>query len=618
MPEPGGTPGVEEIARRWAETLADTKEVTLPAEELERILRAVAKEARAEAEAEKHTLVGRFASFYSAAPIGVVLADRHGRIVDVNPALTRFLGHSKDDLEGRPITVLAGSSGDAEILRTGFAALASDGHAGFREELDVATADDDPRPAQVTIAALPGGSNDPYSPVLMIEDISELNLLRETLRRQNVLDPLTGLPNAGCFTNHLEAALAAPADDQVALVYLDIDGFKVINDGLGPGAGDELLRTVARKLESVFNAHGAFLARLSGDGFAVLLRGRFTSTDVIALVEEVMEELAEPVYLDGMGVAISVSVGIVVQDATRHTPDDLHRAAEITLHRAKESGRAQWMLFEEELDREDRRRFGIGAVIGGALENGEFELEYQPTVKLDGTDAVAVVNASLRWNHPVHGELGPSEFYPLADTTGLTLSLGRWLLTESVREAAHWNAEFGPAAPDLCLRLPTRLAIDPNLVAMVRDELDRTGLPARKVRLCADTESLLDPRGEVLEALSVLSELDVQIAIAVTGAADLELVNAQRLPVGFVVLSGPLVDAFMGDDPDTAGARRHLATLLERTRELGLHRVGAEGVRTVEQARRLRDVGIVAGRGPIFGSSSTGAEIEKLIRKSSE
>ncbi|WP_199433098.1 diguanylate cyclase domain-containing protein [Qaidamihabitans albus] len=618
MPEPGGAPGAEGIARRWAATLADTEGVTLPAEELERVLLAVAQEARAHAEAEKDAVAHRFAAFYSASPTGIVLADHDGRIVDTNAALTRLLGHEAGDLRGKPVTELTASEEDAATIRAGLAELRSVPRSRFRERLDLIHIEDGSLRTQVTIAGLPGDSAGSLYPVLMIEDASELSLLRETLRRQNVQDSLTGLPNAGSFFNRLEAALAGPSydsDEQVALVYLDIDGFKVINDGLGPGAGDEILRSVARKIESAFTSHDAFVARLSGDGFAVLMQGRLTGTDVIDLVEDAMALLAEPVYLDGNGVAVSVSVGIVVQETAGRTQEDLHRAAEITLHRAKENGRAQWMLFEADLDSLDRRRYGLGAVIGGALENGEFELEYQPTVKLDDSNEIAVVNASLRWNHPEHGVLAPREFYSLADTTGMTLSLGQWLLKESLSEAARWHEQFGEAAPDLCLRLPTRLAIDPNLVGMVRDELKRTELPPQKVRLCADTTALLDPRGEVLEALSVLSDLDVQIAMAATGAADVELMHAQKLPVGFVVLSGPLIDALAEDEAGAAGARRHIAALLERTRELGLHRVGAEGVRDAEHARRLRELGIVAGRGPAFGGTASGAEIESLIRR---
>ncbi|PXY19096.1 EAL domain-containing protein [Prauserella muralis] len=614
MPEPGDTPGTTGLARRWAARLADTNGVELPADELERILTAVAAEARAEAEAARDAAVHRLATLYSASPHGVALTDQDGRILDVNPAFTRILGHKPEDLAGTDAAALAATEHEAETIRSAFAELRADGRQRHREQLELDHVEDGPLRTNVTIAGLPGDREGSLYPVLIVEDVSELHLLRDTLRRQNVQDPLTGLPNHSSFVNKLEATLAAPGDGQLALIYFDIDGFKVVNDGLGPGAGDEVLRHVARTLAAAFAGHDAFVARLSGDGFAVLMHGELSSAGVIDLVEDAMRELAEPCYVDGNGVAVSVSVGIVVQDAAGQTQEDLHRAAEITLHRAKENGRAQWMLFEPDLDHLDRRRYGIGAVIGGALENGEFELEYQPTVKLDGSNEVAVVNAVLRWRHPEHGVLKADEFYPLADTTGMTANLGRWLLTESMAEAASWHEQFS-AAPDLCVRLPTRMAIDPNLVGIIRTELEQTKLPPDKLRLCTDSIALFDPRGEVPEALAVLSELDVKITLAVSGAADLELAHANKLPVGYVILSGPLVDALAREGPEADGARKHLVTLMERACELGIRRIGAEGVHTPEHASRLRELGIVAGRGELFGRAASGAEIRSLIEQ---
>ncbi|MFF5991780.1 diguanylate cyclase domain-containing protein [Prauserella flavalba] len=614
MPKPGGTPGLVDIARRWAAQLAGTNGVTLSAGELEGVLMSVAEEAYARADTAKEAAIQRFADLYSATPVGVLLADQEGRVLDANPALTHLLGHRPEDLAGKPVTDLCATPKDTEAVLAGLEDLRSLRKSRHREPVELEHAEDGPLRTHVTIAGLPGDTPGTIYPVLLVEDVSELSLLREALRKQNVQDPLTGLPNHRSFVNKLEATLALPDDDQIALVYLDVDGFKVVNDGLGPGAGDQVLRHVARKLEDTFSGHGAFLARLSGDGFAVLMRGALTSAAVIDLVEEAMTELAEPVYVDGKGIGVSVSVGIVVQDAHGRTQEDLHRAAEITLHRAKENGRAQWMLFEEELDSRDRRRYGIGAVIGGALENGEFELEYQPTVKLDGSDEIAVVNAVLRWNHPEHGVLGPDEFFPLADTTGMTPSLGRWLLTRSMADAAAWHAAF-PATPDLCIRLPLRFAIDPNLVGIVRDQLESTGLPSHKLRICTDAAALSDPRGEVLEALAVLADLDVKITLAVAAGADLELIHTHQLPVGFLILAGPLVDALASEGPEADTARKHLAALLERAAALGVKRIGAEGVHTVEHARRLRELGIVAGRGRLYGRAATADEITSLIEQ---
>lgn len=619
MPEPGGTPEWTELAQRAAARLTATTGEGVPVDELEQAFAAVAREAWELATAAHEAWERRFAALYAGSPIAMALTDEDGRIADVNAAFTRVLGYRRGDVVGTPLTRLAVTEADAETLRSGLADPHGTPRPLSREYVRLEHSQEEQLETMVTVTCLDRDGAGGTRPVVMIEDVTELHLLRTTLYRQNVYDSLTGLPNTQGLATKLEATLAGASGEQVALVYLDIDGFRVVNDGLGRGAGDTVLGYTAEKLGGVFttDTYDAYLARLSGDGFAVLMHGSFTSTDVIALVEDAMQELAEPVYVDDKGVAVSISAGIVVRPATGTEPDDLRRAAEITLHRAKENGRAQWMLFEPELDQRDRRRYGIGAAIGGALENGEFAVEYQPTVKLDGSDEIAVVNAVLRWNHPEHGVLAPSEFYPLADTTGMTLNLGRMLLTQSLTDAAGWNSAW-PTAPDVCIRLPTRFAIDPNLVGIVHDQLRETGFPARKLRICADTLALLDPRGEVLEALSVLAELDVKVTLAVTGAADLELIDEHRLPVGFVIVSGPLIDALVVDSSRAEAARGHLSVFLQRAAELGVKRIGAEGVHTAEQARALRELGVTAGRGKLFGNAVGAAEIEAILARQAD
>jgi predicted signal transduction protein with EAL and GGDEF domain len=332
---------------------------------------------------------------------------------------------------------------------------------------------------------------------------------------------------------------------------------------------------------------------------------------VINVVEQALAELAEPIYLDGHGIGVSASAGIVVRAVAEGGAEELLRAAEIALHRAKEAGKAQWMLSEPEADARDRSRYQLGTMIGGALENGEFSLIYQPTVKLAQLDQLATVNAGLRWNHPERGELDSDEFFPLADTTGMTIHLGKWLLAESLAAAARWQARFGDTAPDVCVRLPKRLAIDPDLVLLVKEQLDKHGLPAHALRLCTDGESILDPRGEVFDSLATLADLGAQLVLMVSGTADLELIPAHKLPVRHVILSGAVVDALAEDDEVAA---RNLTHLITRARELKL-RIGAEGVRTGEQAERLRRLGVLAARGAIVAESATGDEVDQLIER---
>lgn len=549
-----------------------------------------------------------FAALLALAPLGVAQVDENGSIQEVNSALCAFLERDAESLAGTSFFDLAARTSDATTLRSVFAAQegARDDRAMVSVFLD--HADDDPVHARVTFLRVPPGTGEEPRRIVMVEDINDLHLLQERLRHQNVHDPLTALPNAASFNTRLEEAMFDRSAPTIALIYLDIDGFRVINDGLGARSGDQVLRLVAIKLHNAFTPAGGLVARLTGDGFGILLRGAIDTNTVIPLVEKVLDELNEPVYVDGAGVGISASVGIVLRTAGEGTAEDLVRAAEITLHRAKEAGKSKWMLYESELDSQDRQRYRLGAVMAGALENGEFELAYQPTVKLDGSGQVPVVNAVLRWNHPESGRLTSEDFLPLADTTGMTLQLGQWLIGEAVATSARWREATGGECPDICLRLPARLAIDDDLVQVVRDEIERHGLPMSALRLCADSTTLLDPRGEVLDSLAVLGDLGVKLVLAVSGIADLDPIQRHQLPVGFVVLNGPVVDSLLDQDTDT----RHIEHLIESASQLGV-RIGAEGVRTEEQARRLAALGVIAARGEFYLDAVSADDIQDLI-----
>ncbi|MGH3521206.1 MAG: EAL domain-containing protein [Haloechinothrix sp.] len=600
-----------ELARRWSDTLARSG-ISLPQAELERLITGIAEDVRSQDRPAPSAAGERFAALYASAPIGIALTDEHGVIVEANPALGTTLGRAPESLRGKRITELASGDADALAIESGLRELSDSGGRRQVRTLALGHDIDGELRVKITLTYLPADRPGAAYPLVMVQDISEVHLLREALRRQNVHDALTGLPNSASFNAQLERAIADHTHSQVALVYFDLDGFRVINDGLGSDVGDEILKGVAAKLRKAFAGHNTVVARLTGDGFGVLLRGELTATAVIDQVKVMLSELSEATYVGGHAVGVNASAGIVVRDVGDGTAADLERAAQITLHRAKEKGRAQWMLFDAESDARDRDRYRMAALIAGALENGEFELVYQPTVKLDGSGHLPVVNATLRWNHPEQGQLDIDHFMPLADATGMTLPLGQWLLGEALSTRARWERAAEGPVPDLCLRLPTRMAIDDDLVGMVKKALDRNQLPARSLRLCADGSTILDPRGEVLDSLSVLGDLGVQLVLAVSGAADLELIHRHKLPVGYVVLTGRIVDALLDSDGENPSAMRHLEHLMHSARELGM-RIGAEGVRTPEQARRLGRLGVIAARGEFFLDSATASDIESMI-----
>lgn len=553
----------------------------------------------------------RFVALFSAAPIGIALTDEAGTIVEANRALGSMLGMNHETLRDTAFADLVSGQGDAALMRVLLADPSSSPTGSKRIGVVLEHAEDGPVRAEITLAALPGGDPERRYPVIMVEDVNDLHLLQERLHHQNVHDALTGLPNASSFHGRLETAMVDKSYPQVALVVFDIDGFRVINDGFGADIGDQLLRHMANKLRAAFGPEAA-IARLTGDGFGVLLRGTFDGQDLTRQVEQALHDLAEPMYFEGRGIGLSASVGIVVRDAGHGSATELERAAEITVHRAKSSGRSQWMMFDSELDKLDRQRSQRGAMIGGALETGQFELVFHPTVRPDGSDRIVVVQTEMRWNHPDDGTLTPREFLPMADITGMTLHIGRWMLTEAMAAIAGWRAELGKDVPDLSVRLPTRLAIDQDLVGLVRGELEKHDLPPHALCLCTKAANVRDPRGEVAESLGLLGQLGVQVDLLASSPADFEAFTSE-LKVCHVVLAESLVDTVAAGFPvHPAAAMRGIEDLIAIPMEQGV-RVAAQGVRTREQARRLGELGIIAVRGPFFHGALPAGPMHELL-----
>ncbi|GAA5123264.1 EAL domain-containing protein [Haloechinothrix salitolerans] len=555
----------------------------------------------------------RFVALFSHAPVGIALLDADGGIVSANPALGTLLGIAPEALADTKFTSYVTSKPDAAALDALLGSyFGTDPAEPTRFETALEQTDDGDMRARLTLSSLPADQAGMSYPVVMVEDVTDLNLLHERLRHQNLHDPLTGLPNGTSFHGQLESAMVDTSRAVVALVLLDIDGFRVINDGLGSEAGDKILKGVATTLRQVFDGVDENVARLTGDGFGVLLKGDLTPQHVIKRVEHAFDRLAEPIYFGDTGVGISASAGIVLRAPGGASDRDMLRAAEVTLHRAKEAGRARWMLFETDLDTEDRRRYRLGAGVAGGLERGEFEVHYQPTVRLDGSRVVPVVNAMLYWNHPTEGRLDCDDFVPLADATGMTVRIGTWMLDQALKDYAEWRRHAGDRAPDLCVRPPRRLAIDDDLVKIVRSQLDKHDVPSTALRLCADGGTLVDARGEVHDSLSVLNEIGVKLVLAVSAAADLELIRRNDMPVDYVSLNGQIVDALLDAVESGSTQYEHLAHLVRSAQQLGV-RIGAAGVRTEEQANALAGMGVVAARGRFFRGPLPAEDLAELI-----
>ncbi|WP_370964150.1 EAL domain-containing protein [Amycolatopsis sp. cg9] len=425
------------------------------------------------------------------------------------------------------------------------------------------------------------------------------------------LDPVTGLPGRAVLEAGLAPLLAAGTGNQVAVLLVGLDGFAVVRDGLGFDAADELLAGVARTLGEIFRDRRPVLAVLPGDVFAVALPGEHDAVSVGELAESVIAALGRPSYVDGLGVGVSASVGVFLTDTRKALPAEAIRSAQVALRRAKELGQTRWVLFDPVAGHADAARYRLACGVAGALASGELAVAYRPHVVLPDGEIVTSLNAVLRWRHPELGELRPEEFYPLAETTGMTVALGRHLLAEALRTAGDWRARFGDAAPMVCLTLPRRMAIDGDLVRVVGQELDRNGLAHRHLMLCTDAPSLLDDRGDLLGSLAELARAGVVFVVDITGLPELELLPALDVPAPAVLLTGAIIDALEVDDPPEQAVRA-IRQVVERAGELGI-KIGARGVLSEEHARLLFGIGVVVASGPYLPTYPTRAEAETWV-----
>ena len=441
-----------------------------------------------------------------------------------------------------------------------------------------------------------------------VQDVTARTRLEATLEYRATHDPLTDLPNRALFLDRLARALATsepPSHPHVAVLFLDLDGFKVVNDALGHAAGDELLVAVGRCMRDRLGP-GATLARFGGDEFAVLLEAVAGPGEAARVAQDLIGVLQAPIAVEGHEVSVSASAGIALGTSRRMAPSDLLRDADTALYQAKAAGPGNHAVFEPRMRAAVLARLTRRGELRRALEQGELRLLYQPVVEL-ATGRVVGAEALVRWEHPALGLLPPAEFIGLAEETGLVVPLGRWVLGEACREASDWPHPSPSEAAKLCVNVSARQLAEACFVAEVSEALAECG-PGPDRLVLELTESTVAQGTEMGRRLREVRRLGVGLALDDFGTGHSSLDRLRRLPIDILKVDHSFV-AGLGRDRGSQAVVRAATTLAD---DLGM-RVTAEGIETGAQAEHLRALGVDHGQGLFFAPPLSSDEIAALL-----
>ena len=567
---------------------------------------------RKEAEEALKKSEEQFRLTFEMAPIGMAITTLDGKFKRVNQALCDSLGYTSQELLQLSFTDISHPE-DLELHLSLEKKLAEGKEEDFQIEKRYLAKDNRVVDTLLKVVIVRDSNGKPLHFNNQILDITERKQMERQLLHDALHDALTKLPNRALFMDRLEQELKRAQTQEkyeFAVLFLDLDRFKVVNDSVGHLIGDKLLIKIARRLEECINPTDT-VARLGGDEFTILLENIQSIEEATLVAERIYHALALPFHLDGYELFTSASIGIALSSDGYEKPEDILRDADLTMYSAKERGKARYEVFDPSMHELAIKRLQLETDLRRGLERQEFQVYYQPITSLQ-TGNLSGFEALARWQHPTRGLISPTEFIPIAEETGLIISFGNWLLKEACQQLRHWQVKYNSHPPlKISVNLSGKQLTEQNLVDKIEEILQETNLDGQFLKLEITESILMDNLETATNILLALREKNIQLSIDDFGTGYSSLSYLHRFPVDTLKIDRSFIEQMQSNQGNSAIVK----TIVTLAHILNMD-VIAEGIENTSQLAQLKLLKCEHGQGYYFSKPLTKEEAEELIASS--